>query len=479
MYSGIIFSVSVLIVLALFFVFRKKTSETFNKFAKVLVVVYCAIGFFRFFLSDSFIYVINGANFNGKYYDTTDVLQTILRWGYYMGYVVVPMAVFFDSRLWKNLMSYVFLPFAILSAVFVNDYMVYFLDPIGHGLHFATWFRYLFFILELVLAIVIPVIVQIKHKHVFNFKDKIEWRNFLLALPCVIIVMMPVYVPQSLIGYSKLLAEIGSPFHIAWIAVSVILTLFLYYMFRFSSYRIRYMLIVFLTLALFYNYDSCFLMGFTLSRLPIQLCNLASYIYMIAIIFKREKFFQFAFLANITGAIIAFIASDFSGGAFKFWNVHFVYEHTLVLMIPALAMGLRVFPRITRKALAYSAIGFTIYFIFCVTAGVLINGFVENTTESKLLVNYFFMFDLDKALKYVPFISIIKYTKFVIGNFTFYPLLAVIIYFAFSILYILFYKLTKVLYVFEDDRLELRRSAIDLYEKRTKKVCRIRRDFQD
>ncbi len=61
-----------------------------------------------------------------------------------------------------------------------------------------------------------------------------------------------------------------SNYHIAWMAVLLLSTLALYYVFRFRPYCDRYAICVFLALALFYNYNTCFLLGMTLNRLPIQ-----------------------------------------------------------------------------------------------------------------------------------------------------------------------------------------------------------------
>ena len=474
MYPTIVFLTSLFFILLLLWIFHKKQDGTFNKFLKILTIIFCVVGFGRLFLSDSFIYIINKGVFLGTYYDTTDILQTILRWGYYLNYAVLPMAIFFDSRLFKNIASYVCLPFTILSAIYFNDFMIYFLSPKGNGIHLVEWFRYVYFVLELVLAIVISVTMQIRHKHIFHIKDKREWLNFIVALPFIVVTMMPVYAPQSLFGYSKMLAVIGSTYHLSWIVISIILIFALYFLFRFTKYRTRYMLIVFLTIVLFYHFNSIFLMGITLSRLPVQLCNLAAYLLILAIPFKMTRLFQFCFLANTTGTLIALFAADFNGGALGFWNIHFVLEHTLVLIIPILAIWLRIFPRIDKKAIKYTFIGFTIYFIFCLVAGTIINGYSDITGTT---VNYFFMFDLDKALSYFPTLTFAKEIYYTFGRFIVYPIVVGFVYVGFSILYLLFYLFTKFLYKIEDEQLQLRNSAIDLYEKVTKKKSKRARGF--
>ena len=89
------------------------------------------------------------------------------------------------------------------------------------------------------------------------------------------------------------------------------------------------------------------------------------------------------------------------------------------------------------------------------------------------------MFDLDKALKYAPMLTFAKDIYFRFGRFIVYPVVVTVIYVGFSLLYLLFYKFTKWLYRFEDEQIELRKSAIDLYEKVTKRKSNVPRDFQE
>lgn len=464
MYQAIVFSASIFITALCLFLFWKKSDKAFGVFLKILTLVFCGVGFFRFMLSDAFIYVINGALFEGQWIEVTDYPQLIARWGYYLCYAVLPMAVFFKSRLFRNLASYVCLPFAILSAVFFSDYMVYFLDPRGHGLHLATWFRYAYFVFELTLAISIPLLLQIKEKHYFNVKDKWEWVRFLVAIPCVAFVMMPVYAPQAILGYNALIPDPLDPYHIIWLVCLFVFVMGLYYFFRFRSYQDRFMLCVFLTVVLFFHYDSLYLMGFTIKRLPVQLCNVASYFYLIAIPLRLKKMFHFCFLTNIVGALIAIIAPDFATGSYGFWNAHYIFEHTLVLAIPALGMGLRIFPRLEKKSLLYMFVGFTIYFLFVFTIGTILNGHVDKTGYK---VNYFYMFDLNMAFDYFPFLTFTGQYHYEFGRYEVYPLVISIVYLGFQLLCLLFYALVKLLYKMEDDHLQLRLSSITLYEELT------------
>lgn len=473
MYSGIVLLLSAVLTALALLLFRGRETA-FDRFIKCAVIAFLVVGFFRFMLSDSFTFVINGGFYDNIFYDKTDPLQTILRWGYYLNYAIIPMAVFYESRLFRNIASYVCLPFSVLSAVFFEDFMPYFLADTGRGLHMTVGFRYFYFALELTLAVSVTLIALIKEKHYFNVKSKKEWLDFLVATPLIILLMMPVYTPQSLFGYSKLIAEKGSVYHFGWLLILLTVTLALYYSFRFRPRIERRMLVVFLSIVLFFHYDSLYLMGFSIPRLPIQLCNLAAYFFIFAFVFNMPRFAQFCFLTNTTGTLIALILPDFLLGAFGFWNMHFVLEHSLVLMIPALAMGLRLCDRPTKKSLKYAFIGFSVYFVFCLTVGTILNGYSDVTGFE---VNYFFLFDLDKALGMFPFLEFVRKFNVTFGRFGFNPLFVSIIYVAFQLLTVGFYKAVRFFEKMEDDHFALRRSAIELYERRTGKTVKIPREL--
>lgn len=475
MYQAIVFSTAALLCALVLFLFRGKKEATFNIFLKSITLLFCAVGFFRFFLPDAFIYVINGTRQDS----TVDVLQSILRWGYYTCYSVLPMAVFYNSRFFRNVASYVCMPFAMLSAIFFDDFMDYFLSDttyVGFKIQVAPGLRYALFVLELVLAISIPLLLQIKKRHIFGVKNLKEWLNFIIDTPLLILIATPAYVPQSFLGHDRFTPSTFGTYHLIWIAVLFVVTLGLYYAFRFRSFKERYQLCMFLTILLFFHYNSLYLMGVTIKRLPFQLCNIAAYFYIIAMVFKLEKMFHFCFLANIVGTLIAILMPDFSVGDYSFWNAHYIFEHSLVLIIPALVMGLRIFKRIELKSFKYYLIGFTAYFLFAFISGTIINGYADNAAER---VNYFFMFDRDVAFDYFPFLTFTENFHVEFGRFEVYPLIISIIYVGFTLLTFLFYLLVRFCYKLEDDHLQLRLSGIDIYEKITHRTSKRPKEFID
>lgn len=478
MYQAITFIISTLIILVCLLVFKKRNNESLSLLLKILVVVFCALGVLRLFLSDSFIYVINGHWIDGKFYQDLDILQSILRWGYFATYAVLPLAVFFESRLMKNLASYVCLPFAILSAIFINDFMPYFLTTSTSelGYRLIPEIRYVLFIAELVLAIAVPILMQINDKHVFNVKDKGEWFRFLIAIPFVLLIMMPVYIPQSLFGYDNIAPKAFELWHWIWWGITVVGIMALYYLFRFKNKEQRYMLCLFLALALFYHYHTMYLKGVTIDRMPFQLCNAAVYMLLFGLIFKMGKFFHFCFIVNIVGTIIAMILTNMSIGISAFWSMHYLVQHSLILAVPALAMGLRIFDRVSKKSLLYAWIGFTIFFVIIFVIGTYLNGHATTQADK---VNYFYMFDLKVAFEYVPYVTFTKNVHWTFGVYEVYPLLIAIVYVAYCILCVIFFFVVKLLYTIEDDHLQLRLSSIDLYEKISGKKSKRPKEFID
>ncbi len=474
MYSLITLVVSILIVLLVLLLIKSKDKRALA--IKVLTISFCVIGFFRQYLADSIYLVINGGNFDGVFYEAKDPLQMVIRWGYFSAYSVYVLAAFTKIRLFRNVGGYITLIFVLLSVVYFNDFMVYFVDPKANGLLLGYELRAIYFVLELSLAIAIPVLIHINEKHVFNFKSVKEWRNLILGSIGIGILTMPPYIPQSIFGYVGYEPDSFSLYHIIWIAIILAMTLMLYFLFRFRNYEERYALCLYLAVVLFFHYNSIFTLGVTLGRLPFQLCNVATYFFLIAIIFKLEKFFHFIFIANIVGTIIAIVAPDFNIGYASYRNMHYIYEHTLVLVIPALLAGLRIFKRINIKSLKPLLIGYTSYFLFCFIVGTILNGYSDVTHET---VNYFFMFDQEMAFDYFPFITFAGEYSFQIGRFVVYPILISLVYFGFFALCLLFYLFVQFCYKLDDDHLVLRLSSIMLYEKITGKKSRRPKNFID
>lgn len=449
------------------YIFRDKiTSDKMNLIAKIMAIVLFTLGVFRLFLNDSFVWVINGGAYGGIYYKTTDVLQSILRWGMTFAYIVYPCAIFFSLRTLKNFAIYFCFPIVLLSVFFYNDFMSYFLQDSGRAIYAQEWLRHVEFSCELILMIVLPLIIRLCLGHKFNIKSKSEWFHFFGLLPCALIIVIPVTLPQSLFGYTKQFMNPMTVENFAWIGTIFALMIVLYLAFRFKNRETRYALCVFLALYLFYHYNSIYLMDMKLSRLPFQLCNLGSYLVLIALLIKKQGFFNFIFLANVPGALIAFCVPETSEAMLSYWNIHFYIEHTWVFIIPILCVVLRIFERPAKNSIKHFFIGFSIYFIFCALSGIIINGFIAKPDDPVLNeVNYFYLFNTT-VLEVLPALGFTRLVPITISEYTFYPLYIGIIYLLFCFFCIVVSFIFKWLYKIGDEKFFDRQLRIDLWEER-------------
>ena len=476
MFQGIIFGVVAILGVAAYFIFKGERKKYFHITLKILAVLYLAVAFFRYIMPDAFIWVINGGRYGDGYFLNIDIQQSVLRWGHNLSYTVLVIAVFFNNRLLKNISIYVCLPFAILSTVFFGNFIDYFMMSGGRGVVLPELFRQIYFSLELVLAMLIPVLMVVVDRHYFHVKDKIEWRNFLVSLPFICIILIPPYIPQSFFGYTGISITALTVSNLIWILVTITEISVIYIIFRFSDRHTRLTVCWFLALGLFMHYNTMYLMGLSFERLPFQLCNLGAYFFPIALLIKNRAFFNFTFLANIMGTIIAMVAPDTGGGLASFFNIHFIMEHMQVLTVPSMMMLLRIFPRVDKTALKHLIVGFSMYCLSCWLLGTIINGFV--TADQK--VNYFYLFDLDKGFDYFPFIRFSEnFTYVILGRFEIYPIFQLLIFGGFLFGCVMLYFLVLKLYAILDDHLELRRARIDMQEKITGKVSKSKKEFVD
>ncbi len=451
------------VAFALLMIFNKRIGE--NKMTlilKVFSVVLFVLFFVRSFLNDNFVWVINGGVYGDVYYKTNDYLQSILRWGILVAYVAYPCAIFFKSKFFKNLSVYFCLPFAILNLIFYNQTMQYFITSSGRAIYAAPWLRHMEYSLELVLLILFPLLLRFALKFKFDVKNKREWLTFFIFLPIVLIICIPVTVPQSILGFTKKYMIPFTTPHFLWIAVILFLFASIYFIFRFKDRDTRFCVCTFLTLYLFLHYNQIYLMDLNMKRLPFQLCNLGAYLILIAIIIRKQSFFDFVMLANVPGAMIAFLVPDIKEGMLSYWNIHFYIEHTWVFLIPLLLVALRIFERPTKRSIKSFFVGFSIYFVFCAMAGIFANCVLYKPFDEFFnRVNYFYLFD-DTVVNALSFLAFTRKWSIVWNGYRFYPIYMLMVFALFSVVCLGFlYVYTKLCKV-GDNHFTLRKYRIEM-----------------
>ncbi len=475
-YSLIVISIVIATLIPLV-IFRKKIPSRFISLGlKVLSVILFSLGVFRSFLNDDFIWVINGGTYGEVAYKKTDIIQSILRWGHYLSYVVLPCACFLNKRVFKNVAIYFCFLVAVAELFFFDSTIRYFITDSGRAIYLPPIIRYIEYMLELVLVLVIPLILRFVVGHKFDIKNKKEWSYFIGLLPIMLIICMPVYLLQSFFGFTNVRMKPLSFENIMWILLIVIIIGVLHFKLRFKDYDTKYATLIFLALLLFLHYNSIYLMDLVASRLPFQLCNLGAYLVLIAFLIKKQSFFNFIFLANVPGALIALIAVDVSQGVFSFWNIHYYIEHMWVFILPILAVTLKIFDKPKINGFKHFLIGFTSYFIFCVIAGVILNGFFYEPYHLFFnKVNYFYMFDA-KIIGFAPFLGFTRKLEVVIGGYTIYPMYMLFIYVFFVLVSLSFMYITNILNNIAKEHFKLRQIKINrrinngYYERRKKRI---------
>lgn len=433
---------------------------------KILAIVLFSLGVFRNFLNDNFVWVINGGRYGGIYYKTKDVLQSLLRWGMMLSFIVYPCAIYFKHRVLKNFAIYFCLPVTVLCTIFYGDFMNYFVTDSGRAIYVKEWFRHIEFTLELAIMMFIPLVFRFLLGHKFNVKDKQEWINFFGLLPLALLVVIPVTLPQSIFGFSTMFMKPMSIQNIGWVLVIIGLFAGLYFGYRFKDRETRFMICVFLALYLFMHYNSIYLMDLNMSRMPFQLCNLGSYLILIALLIKKQGFFNFILMANVAGALIAVFVPDISEGMLSYWNIHFYIEHTWVLVLPLLIVSLRIFDRPAKGSIKHFLIGFSCYFVFCAVAGILINCLLYQENHQFFNdVNYFYLFD-DTVVKILFFFVFTRYVPVTWSGYTFYPFYMLLVYVLYIIYCFAIYFVYREACKLGDDHFKMRGIRIDLFKDR-------------
>ena len=186
-----------------------------------------------------------------------------------------------QNRLMKNVAIYLCLPFTILSVLFLNDFVYYFVQEESRAILdfpylsesirtlILDWgFRSFYFGAQLLIGLVIPATIFFGEKHRFNWQDKTEKQYFFISLPFIIIASMPTYALQSLFGFASGRNNFGYSFaQLVWTSLIVVEIIAIYNIFKNKDYQTRYELCV------FYVFSSlCIIIPLTLWALLLKSC---------------------------------------------------------------------------------------------------------------------------------------------------------------------------------------------------------------
>ena len=464
------FFVIIAIVFLSYLITKVKTSDK-QKFynyilntLKIFVIILSILQFISIFLPDAF--VLNFAE-NEVALSSEEKIFAIVRWLVAINNIVLPIAVFYKNKTIKNIAIYFCTITTIISICFYNTYIEYFTSPLGKGISTLSFlnenvkaflidntFRSIFVGIIWGLQLIIPIILLIEEKIFINFKNLKEIGLFFAGIMFILINCMPIYVPMHIFGYTNIIFSAWSIPHIIWLFLTFLELIVLYNIFKNKSFETKKIVCLILSLCLLFAFNQMFTAkGITIKKLPLQLCNLASYFILFSLITNSKKLFEFTAIVNVAGVLFALLVPDLENkGLFYLYNMHFIFEHTNILVVPILVMLFKIFPRFDKKSLKHCLIGFSIYFVSVLLLGTLFNGLVTITGDSTYEANYMFMFDKNVAESVIKGISKLFEINFSIGAFTFYPVIQILIYLIFIVLCILIYLSIKLIYKLIDKR---------------------------
>ena len=465
----LILSIVIAVLMATYCILRfcvfkgnEKFAKVINKILKISVVVYACLMLVSLILPDAF----------ALSYSKEDLASmparygyAIVRWFSMVSFICLPIAVFYKNRTIRNIAIYFCTIMTIVQICFFKQYLIDFTSTAGRGLNSISVisdgfkqflinpiFRSIWFGILMCLQLVIPVILAIQERHVFEFKNKKEYFNFFITLPFMILSALPIYVLQHLFGYTNLIFEAYGIVHFAWIFLIVCEIIALYFIFRKRSEETKMVLLLVLSLSLIMQYLQMFsAISINVARLPFQLCNLGSFFILFSLITKNKHLFNFTVIINVIGVLFALASPDLDNkGLFYLYNMHFILEHGNVMVIPLLALLFGIFPRLDKTALKDCLIGFTIYFVCVWTLGTMFNAIALKTGNDFWAANYLFMFDASKAIKLLGDGVGKLFVSFKIGYGTFYPVIQLVIYAVFMAVCTLLWLSIQLIYKLKD-----------------------------
>lgn len=478
MFYGIFFALAVGSVLALYFTkICKSTNPLIERIAKILVIVWMSIYFINLFLPDGL--VLRTYNDTSMYQSSENIWFVMLRWCNDVAFLVLPVAVFFKKDLFIKITGYFLSIVCLINVICYFKYIAFYTSPLGAGiaeirflsegakafLRDAT-FRSFYFGVMMYLELILIAYIFIRHFDVLKnqmvdlFTGKANVKGILLGLGAFLLIFLsivPIYAPQYIFkGYSRSDVQafdtfkMAEPFHIIWVVMVIVEGVALTLLFRKKDYETKYIVVLMLALSLVMQYNQMFtcIGEITAHRMPFQLCNMAGLFILVMLLTRSERMYHFTLVINAVGALIAMALCDTSPfGVAYVMNIHYMLEHTNVILAPILCATLGLFPKLKSKHVIDFLVGWVIYFTFILLVGGTFRGLhnLGGPNADYWDANYLFMFDKAETSSIVGFIGPLFDINFTLFNFFTFNLTQALIFLVFPLICTGVFFLMKVL----------------------------------
>jgi len=433
---------------------HKNQNPKIEKIVKILTIVYMCLYFVNLFLPDSF--AMRTFDDVSPYAGGKDIWFALLRWFNDVSLIVIPVAVFFKKKVFFKIATYFCLIVCVLNVSVYFKYIAVYTSTAGAGImalrffnestkafFINTTFRSLYFGLTMFIELILLVFITLKNLDCYkvNKDRKSVLQNFAVFF-LILFSIIPIYVPQYLFcGYapngikSFSTFKIGTFFHFAWIAFVIAEGVVLTKVFKKKDYDTRFIVVLTLAISLLMQYNQMFtgIGEITAHRMPFQLCNMAGFFIILMLLTKNERIYHFTLVINAVGAIIAMAMCDTTPyGVTYIMNVHYIAEHTNVILTPILCATLGIFKPLKNKHIVDFLFGFAIYFLAIMIIGGTFTGLKEATGDNYWNCNYLFMFNKEETASIVGFVAPLFDINFKLFNFFTISIIQLIIFIVFA-----------------------------------------------
>ena len=284
-----------------------KNNEKFdiisNKILKIIAIVYASIMILTILLPDKFCLCLSQEELA---LSTRSLGYKLIRSLLLVNFVILPLSVFFKNRTIRNIAIYFCTTITIISVFYYPEFLIDFTSVQGKGLNSISiisqiylYLQFLHFGITLTLQILIPVVLAIQEKHIFDFKNKKEYLYFFITLPLIIISTTPIYIPQHLFGYTNLILEPYSIAHIGWLLLIIIQIFVLYIIFKNKTIETKLLMLYVLSLSLLMQYLQMFsAISINFEKLPFQLCNMGHFFVWFYLLKRTKKTYNILLLEH-------------------------------------------------------------------------------------------------------------------------------------------------------------------------------------
>lgn len=439
----IFFGVFLLLIPILFFSLRKFINKKLNLTLKIFSIFLAVCFFIRYFATDySLLENVVALSYQNPFSTSFECFMvTMLVWLTIASTIILCMLPFFKYKILRNYAKTFCLVVSILDIAFLSQIVYSYTGTYEISLCGA------FFAIEVAVSFLYSVYI-FATENFFKISKK-ELIEMLIALPIILILSVPPFVPQALFGnFGSGGTKDLSFFHRIYLYLTFIFLIGMYFLLKRKLKDKEYIRMALLYISLVglvsYCYDYDFARFLEPTRWPLHLCNTAMFITPICLMFKLDKLFYFTLFINVLGAFLAMLVPNYAdeSGFFTPTIVRFWTNHSLAFSMPALIILLGIYERPKLKHFKYSMVGFLIYFLLVL----FINAWFTNYDVD---VDFFFInsdFIADKLGLWAENLRTDYVWSFTIGGltFTFYPLYQ----FLFFLVYVLLGLGMWFIYVF-------------------------------